>query len=70
MKMTKTFEVTKEVDLEEAREMKGGKCDFDAYPNWDINYLGEEERFLSSLMKELESHNQYSGITVKTTEKG
>lgn len=69
MRFKKTFEVTVEVDRDEAREIKGGKPDWDAYPNWDINYLGDEEQFIKTLIHELKQYNQYSGITVKAVEK-
>lgn len=52
------------IDPEEAREMKAGGMDWDAYPNWDANYGDDPEDFIDSIIDELESYNQYSGIDV------
>lgn len=63
--ITKTFTVTITVDKDQAMEIKNGKGDWDAYPNWDINYLGDEGEFIDGLIRELQGYGKYSGITVE-----
>lgn len=67
-RLEKTFVVTITVDKNLAREMKMGQQDWGAYPNWDINYLGDEERFIATIMEELEDHSNYSGIYIDIKE--
>ena len=62
--LRKSYLVTIEVDKHEAKELKNGKGDWDAYPNWDINYLGDEESFISLVMDEVRKYSQYSGISI------
>lgn len=51
MKLTKKFEVTITIDTEKANTNSnkfGDAYDWNAYPNWEINYSGEEHRFIKS----------------------
>lgn len=63
-KLEKQYLVTITVDKQLAREMKNGQRDWEAYPNWDINYFGEEQRFISTILEELKDHSQYAGIYI------
>ena len=67
-KITKKYTVEISVDPKKARGWKNGMMDWDAYPNWNINYEGEEESFIEMLIEDLQKHNQYSGITIEVEE--
>ena len=67
-KLEKTFTVKISIDKKQARERKMGQFDFDAYPNWDINYLGDEERFIGSILGDLAHYGSYTGISVDIQE--
>lgn len=65
-KITRTFTVTFTIHPEKARERgPDGTINFDSYPNWDVNYVGEEDVFITSTVRELLGMNKYSGMSVK-----
>jgi len=64
----KRFVVTIKIDPWKARGWKDDVYDWDAYPNWEYSYQGDEQEFVKVLIRELKKHNQYSGITIKVEE--
>lgn len=71
MKITKKFEITITIDTEKAdtnANKYGETYDWNAYPNWGINYAGEENRFIRSCIKELKDNFKFTGMRCKTKE--
>lgn len=71
MKITKTFEITIIIDTEKANINSGKFGEFydrRAYPNWEINYAGEENRFIKSLIQEFKNNIKFTGVLCKIKE--
>lgn len=68
----RTYLVTIEIDTRMARNFPDGVCDPEtgssngfnenSYPNWDINYLGDELAFIESNWEEFNSRFRYDGL--------
>lgn len=71
MKITKKFEVTITIDTEKAN-INSGKFgenyDWNAYPNWEINYSGEEHRFIESCISDFRRIFKLTGLCCKIKE--
>lgn len=65
MRINRKYILDIEIDCEHAKTMRGNELDWDSYPNWDINYGGNEGAFIDRLISDLKSHNKYSGISVR-----
>lgn len=71
MKITKKFEITITIDTEKANtnaDKWGENYDWNGYPNWEINYAGEEERFIKSCIQDFRSNFKYTGLSCKIKE--
>ena len=71
MKITKKFEVTITIDTEKANGNSNkyeDSYDWDAYPNWEINYSGEEHRFIKSCISEFRNNFKFTGLSCKIKE--
>lgn len=71
MKITKKFEVTITIDTEKANTNanKWGKTyDWNGYPNWEINYAGEEQLFIKSCISEFRNNFKFTGLSCKIKE--
>jgi hypothetical protein len=71
MKITKKFEITITIDTEKANINSGkfGKnYDWNAYPNWEINYAGEEENFIESCVSEFRKNFKFTGLKCRIKE--
>ncbi len=71
MKITKKFEITITIDTEKANtnaDKWGETYDWNGYPNWEINYAGEEHRFIKGCIKELRDNFNFTGLSCKIKE--
>ncbi len=71
MKITKKFEIIITIDTEKANtnsDKFGETYDWNAYPNWGINYAGEETLFIKSCIKELKNNFKFTGMNCKIKE--
>lgn len=71
MKITKKFEITITIDTEKANNNAGkfgDEYDWNTYPNWEINYAGDEESFISSCISELRRNFKFTGMKCKIKE--
>jgi hypothetical protein len=71
MKITKKFEITITVDTEKANtnsDKYGENYDWNAYPNWEINYAGEEENFIKSCIGEFRKNFKFTGLKCQIKE--
>lgn len=71
MKITRKIEITITIDTEKANinsDKFGETYDWDAYPNWEINYAGEEHRFIKSCIKEFRDNFKFTGMKCKIRE--
>ena len=71
MIIIRKFEVKITIDTEKAN-INSGKFgtnyDWKAYPNWEINYAGEEERFIKSCISEFRRNFKFTGLNCKIKE--
>jgi hypothetical protein len=71
MKITKKFQVIVTIDTEKANinwNRFGLNYDTNAYPNWQINFLGKETEFIKIRIKGLENEFKFTGMKYKIKE--
>jgi len=71
MKIVKKFEISVSIDTQKANinADKGGESyDWDAYPNWEFNYAGEEAMFIENCLQEFSKNFSYTGLSSKIRE--
>lgn len=71
MKIIRKFEIWVTIDTEKANintDKWGDKYDRNAYPNWEINYAGEENRFVQSCLHEFRKNFRFTGLRCRIRE--
>ena len=71
MKIIRKLEITITIDTEKANtnsDKWGETYDWNGYPNWEINYAGQEHRFIKSRIKELKDNFAFTGMSCKIKE--
>ena len=71
-RIRRTYLVTIEIDTKKARNFLDGFCDpqsgnsngfnVNSYPNWDINYLGNELAFIENNWEEFGRRFRFDGL--------